>query len=287
MTGPTSLPIGSADSRCADVLEKVAGGGSAELLWYPSCGTDYRPIMEFSDQRMHRHGFTKRPTLMIYTDAFVDPGSIGRDQILHSSARSVVRCLEAHPVSAPLFPELRSTDYHGPRSGGCACLLRVEADSIDVGRCESWVLLLGMTNCQFLLGWCGVLGIRIGTLVRVRMGLGFGSCSECLSPAYPWLRWMGVKQLLVDGEAHPINRSGRRSGRSLEADLVQNGFPMDPPAFSVRASGPIMRWSGFGVRAMKIDSAPGLIRGPEERLAAVRSVAGAVEGSSSIPGFAG
>lgn len=269
MLGPDALPILSPDPRLPEVLGDISAGGGPELLWYPSSGHDFRPIMEFSEQRMHLHGFTKRPTLMIYTDGEVDPSSIRAGQTLHESRRTVVRCLETVPVVTPNFRSLRSTDFHG-LGGECrACLLRVEADSLDVGRCSSWVLLVRMTNHQFLLGWCGLLGVRVGTLVRVRMGLGFGLCSECLSSAYPWLRWIGVQQMLSDGEAQP----DRRTAKPLEADLLEHGFPPDPPAFSIRSAGTTHRWSGFDVRALRFEAASGVIHGAAERMAVIRAVA--------------
>ncbi len=236
---------------------EILGGVSAdEIAWYPSCGTDLRPVMEFGPSRLAFHGLQLAPRILIYTDPSghsllrcISPGDV-----LHSNAArgTVVTCLDQRWISTDTCSDLDGSDcnFHCSHRNEVA-MLRIQADSPVAGRCESTVLVLPMSNRQFLLGWVARYGVRFGSLVRVRMGLGMGGCFECLSYVYPWLWWCGCRQMLADGEVH-----GDRT-EQCRSRLISAGFPARPPAFRVVQSGPVVRWSGYDVRALRLEATHG------------------------------
>lgn len=231
--------------------------GAESLAWYPSAGKDFRTLLEFSPERARQHGFTSLPSLFIFTDGSIDPRRFTQGEVLHQDAHTQVVCLSSEPVEANLFPSLYSADINPSflrRGDHGAALLRVQLLSDSLGEIQGSVLYLPMTNLQFLLGWVGEAGIRICSLVRVRLGLGCGGCNQCLSPVYPWLRWMGFTQLLLDGEAHADRRDAVRDA------LISHGFPKNPPSFSVERGGLVVpTWSDYHVRAYKLRSAAGTV----------------------------
>lgn len=251
------LPVISSSRSWA--LARASIVGAESLVWYPSAGRDFRALLEFSPERARQHGFTSLPSLFIFTDGSIDPRRFMQGEVLHHDAHTQVVCLSSDPVEANLFPSLHSADINPsdlPRESRGAALLRIQLRSDSLGVIQGNVLYLQMTNLQFLLGWMGEVGVRIGSLVRVRMGLAQGGCNQCISPVYPWLCWLGFTQLFLDGEAHTDSRDAVREA------LIRHGFPLTPPRFSVEGGKLVVpTWSGYDVRAYKLRSVEGAFKG--------------------------
>jgi hypothetical protein len=194
---------------------------------------------------------------MLFTCIDIGESRWESEAVLHCDARTEVICDERLQVDADLCHEISGLDSQFGQSSPRrkACLMHVKARSVDLGDAEAWVLYLPMTNLQFLCGWIGRHRVRIATLVRVRLGLGMGGCGLCLAPAYPWLWWIGCRQMVSDGEAH----AGSRDWDRVRKQLFQHDFPHEPPAFDVEQTGPVERWSGYEVRPLRLKSAPGTI----------------------------
>ena len=160
---------------------------------------------------------------------------------------------------------LRATYFTGP-----ATLSRFTCESTKVGVVRAWVLHLPITNYQFLYGWIGVLGVRVGTLVRVRMGCALGFCIRCISPVYPWLRWMGCRQALID----PGCGFTPRLAREQELKFVEYGFPAAPPAFEVHQTGGSLNWSDMVVRPIRVVPTAGSMATPVSKWRTILNVAG-------------
>jgi len=257
------LPVTCTSREWEAVVKDVRG--PMDLLWYPSAGKDFRPLLEFSRSRLSTHGFAHRPSLFIFTDGSVDPRRFALGAPLFQDRNTRVECQSIEPVRAELFSHLDASDLHSVEhsSGSGAALLKVSIESQQLGVVCGNVLYLPMSNFQFLHGWIGEAGVRIGSLVRVRMGLGLGGCLRCLAPMYPWLSWMGFRQLLLDGEAH-IDESVR-----IRTALERHGFPSSPPKFEVRLRNPVTpQWSGYDVVARTIHPVAGVFDSP----AAERSI---------------
>jgi hypothetical protein len=104
-----------------------------------------------------------------------------------------------------------------------------------------------MTNFQFLLGWVGLLGVKFGSLVRVRQGLSFGGCRRCLSDAHAWLWWAGCRQVLSDDEV------GASDDLAPFLEIAcRHGLPRLPPAFRAEPTDAAMSWSDYRVRPFRL-----------------------------------
>lgn len=151
------------------------------LALVSKCGEDFRPLLEFSRSRLSTHGFAHCPSLFIFTDGSVDPRRFALGAPLFQDRNTRVECQSIEPVRAELFSHLDASDLHAGfyrsvahSSGSGAALLKVSIESQQLGVVCGNVLYLPMSNFQFLHGWIGEAGVRIGSLVRVRMGLGLG-----------------------------------------------------------------------------------------------------------------
>lgn len=267
------LPVQCLSQSWKQIAQTVRG--PMDLLWYPSAGTDFRPLLEFSRSRLSTHGFTDRPSLFIFTDGSVDPRRFALGAPLFQDRNTRVQCQSIEPVRAELFAHFDASDLHAGfydsvahSSGSGAALLKVSIESQQLGVVCGNVLYLPMSNFQFLHGWIGEAGVRIGTLVRVRMGLGFGGCLRCLAPVHPWLSWMGFRQLLLDGEAHLDEAVPTRTA------LERHGFPSSPPSFEVRLRNPVTpRWSGYDVVARTIHPVAGVFDSPADERSVISQLA--------------
>ena len=265
------LPVASDHPSWREIQQDLE---PMDVLWYPSSALDFRPIAEFAPGRLERHGFRRAPRLMIYTDCdhtqdrFVLQGHHDSGEIIdrgfypgtYSRHRAV--CLEHVRVSVPLFDELPADDYIfatdlKPSRDRAASLIHVElcADGVmeprrherQPRRSRTWILFLPMTNFQFFLGWVGLLGVKFGSLVRVRQGLGFGGCRRSLSVAHAWLWWAGCRQVLSDDEV----------GTNIDLPpfleiACRHGLPRLPPPFRAEPTGTAMTWSDYQVRPFRL-----------------------------------
>lgn len=232
-------------------------GGEERISWYPSCGSDYRDLLEMlSPERQRLHGMAEAPNLFVHTDyhpRFVrlKPGVVRHD------GRTTVEVLELHDVrirdGIDFSYEVSAENARFPEDAftrPVIALARVRVTSNVLGVVEGWLFFFYFENHNFLEEIVLRHGLRITHFVKVREGLGFGGNRKSISLFYALLGHVGVRYLLVDSQV--------QFDQATHDRLVER-FGIEHPAFRLEQTGPEIRWSEFGVRALAVHPEPGYL----------------------------
>ena len=225
--------------------------GLHELAWYPSAGNDYRDVLETSKARLAFHGFEQAPDVLIHTDPTTDCLNVCAPHVLHQDLRTTVTVTSVERIVIPQ-PDQQEDDCHkqGAR-GAVITLLDVTAWSDVLGLVNATVVHVPRSNYEFFNEFVVQGGIRFHTLIKVRLGCGFGLCNRCICAVYPWLYWAGCRQVLADGEVHP----SRARLMDVEREIKRH-HPRDVrPNFRARPTRLVRptTWSGFEVQAYQLE----------------------------------
>jgi hypothetical protein len=139
------------------------------------------------------------------------------------------------------FPHL---GFHEPT----IFLLKIKISSTTLGQIEATVFYFFFENYNFLEELVLKHHLAITHFVKVREGCGFGGCRKSISVFFSMLANVGVRYLLVDNEVHYCPATHDRVAR-------QNGIKHQN--YRVVPIGIPLRWSGFDVRAFRVERLPG------------------------------
>lgn len=225
--------------------------GLHELAWYPSAGDDYRDILETSKGRLAFHGFEHAPDVLIHTDPTTDFSKVCAPHVLYQGTRTTVTATSVERIFIPQ-PDRQEDDCHKEdERGSVITVLDVMVWSDVLGLVNATVVHLPRSNYEFFNEFVVQGGIRFRTLIKVRLGCGFGLCNRCICAVYPWLYWAGCRQVLADGEVHPSH------ARLMDVEREINRYhPRDVrPNFRARPArlGEPTTWSGFEVHAYRLE----------------------------------
>ena len=214
-------------------------GGDERLCWYPSAGSDFRDLFEFSFKKGFRYGVTELPNLFVHTDYW---GEIAKFEVNTPKIKDyeIVDLIGERSRDYNLFPPdiafkyknrvtikdirrlklkdninihldlsrgatFRDVDYSEPE----ILLMEVEIKTKSYGIINAPVLFMYYENINFLEEFLLKHRVKITHMVKVREGCGCGGCSMSISFVYPFLPYLGVKYLYADWEIHfdPSNHS--------------------------------------------------------------------------------
>ncbi len=233
-----------------DGLFAALPGGEERISWYPSCGSDFRDLLEMlSPERQRLHGLDEAPNLFIHTDYF--PRWVGlKPGVVRQDGRTTVEVLELHDVRVrdgiDFHYEVSAENATFPKDAytrPVITLARVRVTSNLLGVVEGWVFFFFFENHNFLEEIVLRQGLRITHFVKVREGVGFGGNRKSISVFYALLAHVGVRYLLVDSQVQY---------NTPTHDRLALRFGISHPAFRLERTGESIRWSEFGVRAFRV-----------------------------------
>ncbi len=230
------------------------------ILWYPSAGKDYRDVMEMTPERLAMHQIPEQPTIICHTDYMHNWTGLDRQSrylCMRNDAHTTVMVVEKHPLALTPGNEV---DYYVRQENisrlpetfePLIYLLKLRIQSDTLGEFDAHVFYFVFENYYFLEKMILKKRLAITHFVKVRQGCGFGGCRKCISVFYSLLGYVGVRYLLVDAEVHYDLAIHHR---------IANKHRIEHKNYRLQRIGmPVLRWSGFRIRAFKVEQMPGLL----------------------------
>ncbi len=228
------------------------------ILWYPSAGCDYRDVMEMRPERLALHQIPEAANIICHTDYMYRWTKLDQQTrwiTVHKHARTLIRVIAKYPLaftSNDIRHQIRRehTVKFNHKLSPMIFLLKLKIKSDSLGTFYAHVFYFIFGNYNFLEEVILKKKLAISHFVKVRQGCGFGGCRKCISVFYGLLGTLRVKYLLVDSEVH--YRLETHHQIALDHHIQHQDYRL-------QAIGVPLDWSGYRVRAYRVETLPGLL----------------------------
>jgi hypothetical protein len=222
-------------------------GSDPNILWYPSAGSDYRDLIELSDERANLHNIEVQPDLFIHTDYMVE--GLDHKFTLYDDGKTSVEVENRYELE--LINEINyevSSVYavfnNEAPSKPIIYLLDIKVTSNTFGIIRKPLLYFNFENINFLDQIILKYKLRISHIVKVRDGCGFGGNRKSTSFVYAFLSVMKTKYLLIDTQV---------DFSISHLKFYVNKYNLDLFSYDLNHCAEIISWSGFKVQVFSTD----------------------------------